>query len=38
VQACTSMYAVRMVMFSTKSMNPIVGVLQLLAAAKLIVI
>jgi hypothetical protein len=38
VRACTKMYATRMSTFSTKSMNPIVGVLQSLPATKSIVI
>jgi len=38
VRACTKMYATRMSMFSTKSMNPIVGILQSFATTKSIVI
>jgi len=38
VQACTKIYAMRMSVFSTKSMNPMVGVLEPLPAAKSIVI
>jgi len=37
VRACTKMYATRMSTFSTMSMNPIVGVLELLPATKSIV-
>jgi len=37
VRACTKMYVVRMSTFSTKSMNPIVDVLQSLPATKSIV-
>jgi len=37
VRACTKMYATRMSTFSTKSMNPIVGILQSLTATKSIV-
>jgi hypothetical protein len=38
VHACTKIYATRMSTFNTKSMNPIAGVLQSLAATKSIVI
>jgi hypothetical protein len=38
VRACTKMYATRISMFSTKSMNPIAGVLESLPATKSIVI
>ena len=38
VRACTKIYAARMSTFSTKSMNPIVGVLQLFVTTKSIVI
>ena len=38
VRACTKIYAMMMSTFNTKSMNPIAGVLQSLAATKLIVI
>jgi hypothetical protein len=37
VRACTKIYATRMSMFSTMSMNPIVGVLEPLPVTKLIV-
>jgi hypothetical protein len=37
VRACTKIYATRIRVFSTKSMNPIVGVLQSLPATKSIV-
>jgi len=38
VRACTKMYVTRMSMFNTMSMNPIVGVLQLLPATKSIMV
>jgi len=38
VRACTKMYAMRTSAFSTKSMNPMVGVLEPLPATKSIAI
>jgi len=38
VRACTKIYVTRMSAFSTKSMNPIVGVLESLPATKSIVV
>jgi hypothetical protein len=37
VHACTKIYAMRTSAFSTKLMNPIVGILQSLAATKSVV-
>ena len=38
VRVCTKIYATRMSTFSTKSMNPIVGVLESLPATKSVVV
>ena len=38
VRTCTKIYAMRMSVFSTKSMNPMVGVLESLPATKSIMV
>ena len=38
VRACTKIYAVRTSVFSTKSMNPMVGIPESLPVTKLIVV